>query len=47
MFRAGSVEEKIDIISGIFMEFLPVFFRNVQELLRKAGGHFFVGGKVI
>ncbi len=46
VFRADCLEEKIDIINGIFLDFLPVFFRNVQDLLRRGGGEFFVGGKV-
>ncbi len=46
VFRADSFEEKVDIISNIFVNFIPTFFGNVQSLLRDAGGQFFVGNKL-
>ncbi len=46
VFRANSFEDKVDAISNIFVNFLPTFFHNLQRLLLREGGEFFVGSRL-
>ncbi len=46
VFRTNVLEERIDLIQNIFVNFLPRFFLNIEKLLEKVPGKFFAGDNV-